>query len=316
MKIITGHTGQAHVTSSDAASLNRSIFGKNRDIILAGIGSEFEPTVTVDQRKITVGTGDLVMDGVHVRITSPETVQLSTGVQNQYRMDLIVAHYSKDTSTSIENVEIKLIKGTAGADAIEPSRSTGSIADGSLERDAIIYRVTLYGNNIQKVEKAMPLFYTPDVNEFHAPFIKGAGNQYAGVCAYTSNQGENAAKLSIYDENKKEQAGLILYESGAMRLIKGTKSCAIPVIQSGITTINTSASGASYVGEKTIMFSNEYAAVPTVTFSILTGGTSASHALVQISERTTKGFKITVSYGSSINGNFTISWIAVGEKLA
>ena len=226
MKIITGYTGQAHVTSDDAASLNRAIFGNDRDVILAGIGSELSATISSTGNQVTIGTGDIVMDGVQARIMAAETLTIDNGVQNQYRMDLIVAHYTKNASTAVENVELKVIKGTSGASAVMPEYESGSIADGALVRDAVIYEVVLYGNNIQSLTKAMTTFYSPDVKFMHPIDVQGEN----GFASFQESEG---AKISVSDLQKNELASMKINSDGSVAMSAGAKSWAIPFIQHG-----------------------------------------------------------------------------------
>ena len=68
-ELVTGHAGKAHVTPEQAAGLNAGILGLD-DYVL-NVHDKFKISV-VSANKVTIGTGELVMQGRHVNQGRPE----------------------------------------------------------------------------------------------------------------------------------------------------------------------------------------------------------------------------------------------------
>ena len=154
MKIVTGYTGTQHITPADDAGLYRSVFGEG-DYVLAA-GSWLKATI-VSNTRIDIADGELVMQGRHARIDSGDRVFIYNGTQGMYRNDLIVARYTKDSTTSVESISLVVIRGGAtSGTAIDPEYNTGNIENGET-RDFPLYRVKINGTDIDTIER----LYTP-----------------------------------------------------------------------------------------------------------------------------------------------------------
>ena len=154
LKIITGYTGEPHITPADDAGFHKAIFGDGDYVLNAG--SQFAATIQ-SATEISIADGELIMQGRHARNDSgSQTVTIANGSQGMYRNDLIVARYTKNSS--IESISLVVITGTAtSGTASDPAYNTGSIDKGEA-RDYPLYRVKLNGITIDKVEK---LWETP-----------------------------------------------------------------------------------------------------------------------------------------------------------
>jgi hypothetical protein len=152
MHIVTGYTGENHITSADDASLHRAIFGEG-DYVL-DTGSKFKATI-IDNNTIRIDDGDLLIQGHLARINPGEyeEVTIDNGTPDSMRYDLIVAKYLKDNVTGIESVTIEVIKGTAGTFPTEPDITQDNLKNGGLERDFVLYRVLVDGATLDSVEK-------------------------------------------------------------------------------------------------------------------------------------------------------------------
>lgn len=151
MKIITGYTGEKHITPADDAGLIRGILGSG-DYVMP-TGNQFKVTMQ-SNTEIKIADGDLVMQGRHARIDSGEELLIiENGTQGMMRNDLVVARYTKDVSTSVEAINLVVIKGTAtSGTAADPTYNTGDIDNGET-RDFPLYRVKLNGISIGAVEQ-------------------------------------------------------------------------------------------------------------------------------------------------------------------
>ena len=73
MKIVTGYTGQPHVTSNAAQGFNQGIFGTGNYVL--NVGNKFNAVLT-DVNTVTISDGEGVLQGVHFRIDPGTTETL------------------------------------------------------------------------------------------------------------------------------------------------------------------------------------------------------------------------------------------------
>lgn len=115
--------------------------------------------IIVSNNQIRISDGDIYMQGRYIRLNEGMYVDLTieNGVQGRFRNDLIVARYTKEAGTGIEDVNLVVIKGTAVASSpADPAYTVGNLLDGGDSlNDMPLYRVVLDGINIQQL---VPLF--------------------------------------------------------------------------------------------------------------------------------------------------------------
>lgn len=150
MKIITGKTNTLHIDSSDDGERNAALVGSGDYVLDAG--RKFEYSI-VSNNAIDIFDGELMMHGRHGRIADggKDTIAIENGAQGVKRVDIIVCEYAK--RSEIESMTIKAIKGTPGSDPSDPVLTTGNIRKGTLLHQMPLYRVSLDGLSITKVEK-------------------------------------------------------------------------------------------------------------------------------------------------------------------
>lgn len=156
--LVTGYKGEAHITSADQGAFNAAVFGNGQYVL--EYGNQFSASVT-SNNNIRVLDGEILMQGRHIRINPDEYVDLtiSNGSQGMYRNDLIVARYTKNTSTGIEDCNLVVIEGTASSTAAsDPAYTAGDILTGNAtQNDMPLYRVPIDGINVGDL---VPLFST------------------------------------------------------------------------------------------------------------------------------------------------------------
>lgn len=156
LHIVTGFKGENHVTAADVGSFNAAIFGAGQYVL--NRGRKFS-TTTVSNNLIRVADGDLLIQGRHVRMNEGTHVDLAidNGQQGYKRNDLIVARYTKDASSGVEDVNLIVIKGTPVASTpSDPAHTVGDIINDHVYlADMPLYRVPVNGLN---VEALVPLF--------------------------------------------------------------------------------------------------------------------------------------------------------------
>lgn len=145
VELVTGHANKAHATAEQAAGLNAGILGLD-DYVL-NVHDKLKITV-VSANKVTIGTGELVMQGRHVSQGTPEDLIVTNGSQDQKRNDLIVCRYAKG-SQNIESAKLVVVRGTPTTGTpTDPAVNTTSPLDGGTTYDMPLYRIPLDGITI------------------------------------------------------------------------------------------------------------------------------------------------------------------------
>lgn len=152
MKIITGYRNDPHVTSQQERDTNIAIFGPGVHI-LKGVEDEMTATI-VSANEIQIAAGMLVAEGCTATITrgTPESVAIDNGAQGMLRTDLIVARYTRDSGTNIEDMDLAVLKGAPSTSSpVTPSHTEGLIADGDTLVEFPLYQVNINGISIDSV---------------------------------------------------------------------------------------------------------------------------------------------------------------------
>lgn len=177
MKIVTGATGQAHVTAADDGALHAVLFDKmydpstekvstTADTYVLPIGDVLEAE-TISASKIRIKSGDIMMQGRHGRIPhgTYDELTIENGTTGYNRNDLIVCHY--ENNDGVESMTLKVLKGTpTTGTAKDPDYTTGNILTGDAEVDYPLYRVKLSGINLAGIDGLFSL-WTPDRTHTH-----------------------------------------------------------------------------------------------------------------------------------------------------
>ena len=153
IELVTGCGASDHISSRDAGAYNAGTYGSGRYVL--STGEKFAYTIN-SVNSITIGSGDLVMDGRHVTMTlnDSQAVSIANGSQGMLRNDLICVHY-KMSPAGIETATLEVLKGTPGATAADPSYTAGNILNGDDEAWMPLYRVAINGLSLASIT---PLF--------------------------------------------------------------------------------------------------------------------------------------------------------------
>lgn len=168
MHLVTGYAGEAHVTAADQASMYAALFGAGEYVL--DRGNKLSASV-ITNNQIQVLDGDLLMQGRHVRLNNYVDLTIENGAQGYNRNDLIVARYTRNASTGVEECNLIVIKGTATTGtASDPEHTVGDLLGGNdATADMLLYRVPLSGLNVGTPE---PLF-SEDKISGTLPIAKG-----------------------------------------------------------------------------------------------------------------------------------------------
>ena len=155
MKIITGCTGELHVTSDDDRHLHAGTFGKGKYIL--STASKLNAT-NPSSNVVRLAKGDIIFQGCHARIEDYEDVEINPGTEGYSRIDLICCQYKK--VGGVESTELVVYTGTPATSnptIPTPTYESNNILDGAEIADMILYKVTLTNVNITKIERIAEL---------------------------------------------------------------------------------------------------------------------------------------------------------------
>ena len=160
MKIITGSTGEPHITPSQDAMWHRAITGSSSGIFDEG---EKFATSKVDNTSIKVLDGVLSIQGRFVIIEPRQydIVQIENGSQGVKRIDLVCARifieYIDDAPA--QSADIYVFKGDeAVEDPVPPTIPERDLDNGDVEAFYPFARVELEGINIKSVVNIGEIF--------------------------------------------------------------------------------------------------------------------------------------------------------------
>ena len=168
MEIVTGYKGEAHITAWQDRDVNQGAFGNGNYIL--GVGSKMAATV-VNANTIRIADGALCMNGAVAVIQKGtyDSVAIDSGTQGMLRRDLIVARYTRNASTGVENIVLAVIKGTpTSGTPTTPSYTEGDIQAGDTLAEFPLYRVNLSGINVSTTRLADILMTGEEILEANA----------------------------------------------------------------------------------------------------------------------------------------------------
>lgn len=143
IELVDGKAGTNHISSEDKAIIHQAKFSKS-DVVFDW-GDAFKCTMG-SANKAVIGTGCASIQGLDWHVTAAESVTISNGSQGMKRNDVICAHYHRNASNGIENVELTVLKGSPNATtAADPTIPSGKILSGAVDAYMPLWRIPLDG---------------------------------------------------------------------------------------------------------------------------------------------------------------------------
>ena len=153
MKIVTGYTGEPHVTSQQDRYINQGSFGSG--CVVLPTGNQLALTVNT-ATQLTLSDGAVSLQGCVGVIDAGETVTINIdpGTSGTARIDLVCVRYYKDNS-GVEEMSIIVHKGStfSGTTPIAPNYTGGIIAEGIHVSEYPLWRINIDGLAISSVER-------------------------------------------------------------------------------------------------------------------------------------------------------------------
>ena len=151
MDIITGYTGTPHITSQQDREINQGIIGAGSYIL--NLGNNLSCDI-ISANEVHIKDGILSLQGCAASIAAGtyDSLSIDNGSQGMNRTDLIVARYTKDSGTNVEDVSLVVITGTPTAgQPSAPAYTSGNIRSGDTTVDFPLYEVNISGISLDSV---------------------------------------------------------------------------------------------------------------------------------------------------------------------
>ena len=150
VELVTGYAGKAHVSSSEDGARQAGTVGTGM-YALETVDEPLKATLE-NANTVTVGPGDVLINGRHVQLTGSTTFAVPVGTQGQQTSNLLVLRYEIAEDGTEGVTAVTLTGEPATSDPQDPTLATGSILDGDSPVDMPLYRVITTG-----IESAQPV---------------------------------------------------------------------------------------------------------------------------------------------------------------
>lgn len=150
VELVTGYSGTAHVSSSEDGARQAGTVGTGMYALMTV--EEPLKAVLENANTVSVGAGDVMINGRHVQLTGSTTYAVPVGEQGMKTSNLLVIRYSVDDDGTEKAEAVTLTGEPAASDPQDPELATGSILNGDSPVDMPLYRVVTTG-----IETAQPV---------------------------------------------------------------------------------------------------------------------------------------------------------------
>lgn len=186
LKLITGQTGEAHITPMQDAMWHRGISGQESCVF--DYFNNFSAT-TEDVYTVRVASGIGMLQGRYFCIEPNDTdsVILGNGTAGYQRIDVICVKISVDQTAGTQSAALAVVQGDPaeeGGDVVAPTVPSGVLDDGDTEAYFPLYYVVLSGTAIQDVSADFtPIGASGDVKTYTKVTLSNSGAKASS--AYT-----------------------------------------------------------------------------------------------------------------------------------
>ena len=150
VELVTGYAGKAHVSSSEDGARQAGTVGTGM-YALETVDEPLKATLE-NANTVTVGPGDVLINGRHVQLTGSTTFAVPVGTQGMQTSNLLVLRYELAEDETESVTAVTLTGEPAASDPQDPELATGSVLDGDSPVDMPLYRVITTG-----IESAQPV---------------------------------------------------------------------------------------------------------------------------------------------------------------
>ena len=152
----------------------------------------------------------LIVQSVFLRLVYSLSLSISNGNQGYKRNDLIVARYTKNSSTGVEDCNLVVVRGTATTGtAKDPAVTTGNILNGTdIRHDMPLYRIPLNGLTVGtpvRLATVLEGFGGQNIQDTVATAVNNALGGGGTIADYITEQGyTSGCRWRKWKSGKKE----------------------------------------------------------------------------------------------------------------
>ncbi len=164
MKIVSGKTGEPHVTSQQFRQFIEGTAGQESYILTSG--ENMEPELSTNNL-LKIRSGMMVHHGnISCAGGTYDEVTIQNGTQGMKRIDLVVNRYTREEASGIEKNEWVILQGTPHETSPTiPAYTEGNLQEGDLVDDCPVFEVHLNGINVTEIKKRLTILPTiPELN--------------------------------------------------------------------------------------------------------------------------------------------------------
>ena len=176
MEIVSGRTGNPHVTSQQFRQLVEGTVGQESYILTSG--ENLEPELA-SNNILKIRSGMMSHHGniSSIKIGTYDEVELTNGSQGMKRIDLVVNRYTRNTETNVEANNWVVITGTpVASDPAVPAYTAGNLQDGDLTDDCPVFEVHYDGLNVTEIKKLLDV--ADNLGKMKTEFAELNGNSF------------------------------------------------------------------------------------------------------------------------------------------
>ena len=231
--VVTGHQGVPHVSSADAGLFNAGVFGTGKYVL--NTGGHFSAATT--SNTITIQPGDLVNQGRHISMQEVHTLTIENAPVGYTRKDRITMRYRKDPSSMVESADLMVIQGTpAVTNPVSPGIVSGSIFDGELIDDFLLYEIVVNEGGISSISTKFSLQTALSQANANISTLQTALNNATAVSSAdaTINTGNAAMSAAEIKQCRLRKVGktvfcnMIIYTTQSAKIPNNTTLFTIP----------------------------------------------------------------------------------------
>ena len=145
IEIVTGSTGEVHVTPIDDAVRNSNTGYVHDKVVFTYYENLLARSITANEVRVYSGYGMNQGRLFKIPRNQYQSVTIRNGSAGVKRSDLIVARYTMDMTTGFEDIDLVVIEGQSGPEYVDPEYTTGDINAGATTDDFPLYRVKING---------------------------------------------------------------------------------------------------------------------------------------------------------------------------
>ena len=152
--LVTGHKGEAHVSSMDASCLNSGVWGKGGSTLQTR--NNLQCTLIENDSKVQVDTGDCIICGRQCCVEEPETLNVSGGVTGKKRIDYVVCRV--ELTENYELCELVIKKGEESLNnPTAPTLTQEDLTSGGSTYEYPLARLDFDGLNVNCTQISNPI---------------------------------------------------------------------------------------------------------------------------------------------------------------